>query len=191
MNTPEEQNIDYYKKQQHVFLEAAEQMFGPKTKYNHGILTYDNKGPFTKMDPESIGEEIKTFNVYLNGKGAIPNRTDGIFQLSHEMIHLLSPVEQDEGNEANYLEEGMAVYFSKHITERETEDFKFCDPAIAKNERYARAYELYLSLIEIDKDAVKKLRRITPVIANIKSENFEQAGLKVSNELIKDLLTIF
>lgn len=187
----EQENIDYYEKQQFVFLEEAEEMFGPKITYNHGKLTYDNNGPFVKIDENSLADEFKTFDIYLNGKGAIPNRTDGIFQLSHEMVHLLSPVMQDEGNETNYLEEGMAVFFSKYITEKETGNIDFCDAAIAKNGKYQEAYQLYLSLHKIDQEAVKKLRSITPIISNIKMEDFQKCGLKIEEKLIQDLIAIF
>ena len=105
----------------------------------------------------------------------------------------MSPVEQDEdeGNEVNYLEEGMATWFSKKITEEETKDFEYCEPAIAKDEKYKKAYDLYLKLIAVDKDAVKKLRALQPVIAQIQPGDFANAGLAVDKELIAALLEKF
>ena len=48
-----------------------------------------------------------------------------------------------------------------------------------------------MALIEADKNAVKKLRTITPVIAQIKPEDFIKAGLKVDQQLIEGLLAKF
>lgn len=130
------------------------------------------------------------YKIELCGK-AINDRTDGIFQLSHEVVHLLSPVEQVHGNEVNYLEEGMATYFSKLITERDTGDYEFCQAAIANQAKYLLAFELYEALTAIDKYVVKKVREITPVIAAIQPGDFEKAGITVPPDLIEALLKKF
>ncbi|MGN6396669.1 MAG: hypothetical protein ACTHMI_13955 [Mucilaginibacter sp.] len=65
-------------------------------------------------------------------------------------MHLLSPVVQDtdenDPNCVNYLEEGMATYFAKRVTERETEDYSFCNNAMLQDEKYFTAYMRYMSL---------------------------------------------
>jgi len=189
--SPEEQNIEDYKNLQVAFLSEAEEMFGPKTAYNFIGIFYHNFPPRMILHDTDFLTGEKFYKIELCGK-AINDKKDGIFQLSHEVVHLLSPVEQNEDEDlVNYLEEGMAVYFSKLITERETGDLEFCDTAMAKQPEYLKAYQLYLQLIDIDGEAVKKLRQITPVIANIKAEDFKDAGLDVKEELIIALLTKF
>jgi hypothetical protein len=128
-------------------------MFGLKIDYTYNGLSYHNHPPQTVLWESSLLTGEKAFIIKLNGK-AINDRKDGIFQLSHEVVHLLAPVEQDE---VNYLEVGMATYFSKVITERDTKDYEFCDLAMARHPKYLKAYQLYVSLIGIDNDAVKKL----------------------------------
>jgi hypothetical protein len=63
----------------------------------------------------------------------------------------LSPVEQVDGNEVNYLEEGMATYFSKSITERDTGNCDFCSDSIANRPNYLKAFEFYELLAKTDK----------------------------------------
>ena len=189
---PKLDQLEEYNDLVKVYLEKAEEIFGKKTDYEFEGVTYRNGKPQVILSDTYFLTGVKAYVVKLSGH-ANDDRKDGIFQLSHEAVHLLSPVEQDEaeGNEVNYLEEGMATWFSKKITEEETKDLEYCDLAIAKDEKYEKAYGLYLKLIAIDKDAVKKLREIQPVIARILPEDFEKKGLKVDKEVINALLEKF
>ena len=189
--SPQEQNIEDYKKLQADYLAEAVAMFGPTTEYTFIGIFYHNFSPRMMHHDTDFLTGERFFRIDLCGK-AINDRKDGIFQLSHEVVHLISPVDQtEEEDEGNYLEEGMAVYFSKLITERETGDLEFCDAAIANRPEYLEAYQLYLELIDVDVNAVKKLRDIQPIIANIKPEDFIAADLAVSEELVEALLTKF
>jgi hypothetical protein len=187
---PREQNMQEYETLQYEYLAEAEQLFGPKTDYGYVGLEYHKFAPRTLLYSKNTETGRNFFQVQLFHKAA-DDRKDGIFQLSHEVVHLISPVEQIEGYEVNYLEEGMATYFSKLITERETKDYDFCALAFGKSPQYLKAYMLYMSLVEADKDAVKKLREITPVIAQIRPDDFSKAGLKVDKELVDALLAKF
>jgi hypothetical protein len=55
------------------------------------------------------------------------------------------------------LEEGMATYFSKIITERETKDYEFCAIMFGKSPNYLKAYMLYL--LEILMNQTTRFRR--------------------------------
>ena len=188
--TTKEQHIQEYETLQYEYLAEAEQLFGPKIDYGYVGLDYNKFAPRTLLYSKNTLTGRNFFKIELYHK-AVNDRKDGIFQLSHEVVHLISPVEQVEGNEVNYLEEGMATYFSKLITERETKDYEFCTLAFGKSPKYLKAYMLYMSLVEADKSAVKKLREITPVIANIQPGDFIKAGLKVDDGLVETLLTKF
>ena len=189
---PQQKQMDEYAELIEKFIAEAEELFGEKTDYIFEGVAYHNGRPEVILSDSYFQTREKAYIVKLNGK-AINDRKDGIFQLSHEAVHLWSPVQQDEeeGNEVNYLEEGMATWFSKRITERETNDLEYCGQEIEKNEKYKKAYELYLALIAIDKEAVKKLRGVTPFIARIKAEDFETAGIKADKKLIDVLLEKF
>jgi len=188
--TLQEQNAKEYQELQYEFLKEAEEMFGPKTVYSYSGLTYHNFAPRTVLCDSSFLSGEHTFKIQLHGK-AINNRTDGIFQLSHEVVHLLSPIVQEDGNEVNYLEEGMATYFSKLITERMTQDYEFCEKALEKHPKYLRACSLYLALIKVDAEAIKKLRSINPIISQIQPKDFETAGISIDQELMDALLEKF
>ena len=190
MATPQEKNMQDYQTLQFDYLAEAEQMFGPQTEYEYSGLSYYNYAARTELCDSSMLAGHPISKIQLHGK-AIDDRKDGVFQLSHEVVHLISPVEQDEGNEVNYMKEGMATYFSKLITEYETGDYEYCDTAMAKHPKYLKAYQLYVSLAETDKDVVKKLRETTPVIANIQPEYFTKAGFIVNTVLIDALLAKF
>jgi len=175
---------------QYQYLAEAIDLFGPKIDYEYIGLFYHNFAPRVVMHDYDFLTDSYFYKIELCGK-AINDRTDGIFQLSHEVVHLLSPVEQVDGNEVNYLEEGMATYFSKLITERDTGNYDFCAAAIANQHNYLLAFQLYESLAAIDKFAVKKIRHITPVIAAIQPDDFEKAGITAPPDLIEALLEKF
>lgn len=189
--TPEQKQIEEYKELLPKYLKEAEDIFGPKTDYEFAGLSFHNYGPQTILHDNTFLTGTPTFIIKLYGQAALNDRKDGIFQLSHEVVHLLSPVEQVDDSEVNYLEEGMATYFSKVVTERETGDLEFFDLAVAEESEYRKAYELYLSLVATDKNAVKNLRMTNPIIGKIKASDFVRAGLKISDELISALLTKF
>jgi len=187
---PREQNMQDYERLQYEYLAEAEAIFGAKIDYGYVGLGYHKFAPRTLLYCKDTLTGKNFFQIELYRK-ALDDRKDGIFQLSHEVVHLLSPIEQVDGNEVNYLEEGMATYFSKIITERETKDYEFCAIMFGKSLKYLKAYMLYSSLIAIDKEAVKKLRQITPVIAKIQPEDFIAAGLQVDDLLVEALLAKF
>lgn len=188
--TLQERNMQEFEQLQYIYLNEAVELFGPKTNYRYIGLFYHNFAPRVVMHDYDFLTDEYFYKIELCGK-AINNRTDGIFQLSHEVVHLLSPVEQVDGNEVNYLEEGMATYFSKFIRERDTGDYEFCPSAIANQAKYLEAFELYETLAKVDKYAVRKLREITPVVAAILPEDFGKAGISVSPNLIEALLKKF
>lgn len=136
----------------------------------------------------AMGEN--TFLVYLS-TAVKKSNDEGVFQLSHEVVHLISPVLMEDHEEVNFLEEGMAVHFSKMVTEPDTGNFTIADICVDKKPIYRLAYQLYLELIKEEPDAIKKLRKIQSEICRITPETFMQVGLKTSPELIGKLLAHF
>lgn len=189
--TDQKQLREEYEEMLINFRAEAEKLFGRRTKYQLDPIGYRNEDtPETTMllnDPLYGGI---TFKVWLN-ECVLTNLKECIFQLSHEVVHLLSPVEQSEGNEVNYLEEGMAVYLSKRITERECKDYNYCNAAIAKLPAYYQAYMRYMSLVEIDPKAIAKVRKYQTVIGSLQYDDFLKAGIAVPKELADLLLEKF
>jgi hypothetical protein len=189
MNLRKDLKAEYQEKLTEYLLEA-EALFGKRTKYELVDIAYRKENtPETIMLSNDPLYGI-TFMVWLNEE-TLTNYKEGIFQLSHEVVHLLSPVEQVEGNEVNFLEEGMAVYLSKRITERECKDYDYCNESITKHPQYLEAYLRYMSLIDIDPKAIYKLRKYQAFISKLKHEDFLQAGIDAPRELTDLLLKKF
>lgn len=89
-----------------------------------------------------------------------PNRA--FYQLAHECIHLLSAV---PGTSANFLEEGLAEYFSKKYVKDEF-SFDICSDIKA----YEIASLMVERLLELDANAIKILREEQPIISQINKE---------------------
>lgn len=165
-------------------------MFGGKTDYEFdGIRYAPDNSPETIISESAMMVLERAFEVKLSPDAEI-DETKGIFQLSHEIVHLLSPINYASEGVMNFLEEGMAVYFSQMVTERDTGDLEIIKTIDSKPD-YRTALKLYKDLIETEPDAIIKLRQICPVIAHITKNTFIQAGLQTDPGLIDKLLAEF
>ena len=85
-------------------LHLAEQILGPRDKTKKiGAPSFHNEIPYTQLTANRDGA------VVVLSRGAERYLPTTIYEMAHETVHLLNPVERDE---ANYLEEGIAVEFS-------------------------------------------------------------------------------
>ena len=81
-----------------------------------------------------------------------------LFQLAHEMIHLLAPA---VGHLAPVLEEGLATAFSHEVAQRQGSSFRAGIPS------YERAAELTNRLLELNPHAISQMRAIEPSFRRI------------------------
>src|SRR6185503_14679907 len=88
--TVQEQNMQEFEQLQYQYLAEAIDLFGPKIDYEYIGLFYHNFAPRVVMHDYDFLTDSYFYKIELCGK-AINDRTDGIFQLSHEVVHLLSP----------------------------------------------------------------------------------------------------
>lgn len=111
---------------------------------------------------------------------ALFNEFQAYYQLSHEIIHLLSP---SGGQNTNILEEGLATYFSeKYLSELGQSNWT---PTCQK---YQEALELTKTLLSKDDEIIKKVRTIEPTISKLTQEHFFLFDEKISKELLTELL---
>lgn len=149
-------------------LKQAEENFGARLQgWDFQGVTFQKNGPHIFFPLSSNGNVIK---IALDPDTVgYPDRF--LYQLSHEVIHLLAP---NESPPTIMLEEGVAVYFSLHFPQFRSADYKnvnisrFDAPDGPVN--YRDAYKLYLKLIDHDPDAVKKLRAGVPEFYNMKPD---------------------
>ena len=106
-----------------------------------------------------------------------------VWQVAHEVIHCLSPVELGE---ASVLEEGLATLFAIEYTRENGNGFWESD-----DQRYTEASELVKQLISIDSDIIIKLRKIQPTISLIGKDLIMQTNSNVPEELANNLTKYF
>lgn len=140
-------------------LRLAQEMFGERD-HSYTILGVE----FTAKDHPNLWHP-------RNGKDIIIQLTQpcleqpqrACFQLSHEVIHLLSPTGRKE---TNVLDEGLASYFSiyymTHVIGSPNWRYNIAS--------YDAAMSLVKTLFEFDPDAVKTLRAEQPTIPFIDEE---------------------
>jgi hypothetical protein len=178
-----------YKKLAVKYFKDVQKRFGPAKpgKWELNIIEYDGDKPAITYPPGfMLYPRIFKYNVTLS-ESTKTDLTNGIFQLSHESVHRLSPTGD---NVTNNLEEGVAVYYSKIALEAHTGNNDYFDHALAttKFTGYPYAYQLFLQLLADDKEAVTKLRAVEGRFTMLRKEHFKRAGLIVDETLIDALL---
>ncbi len=90
------------------------------------------------------------------------------FQLSHEVIHLLSP---SGGSNATNLEEGVAVYFSDYYMKQVMKDNN--DYLRGADEKYKKAFDIVRSVLDKPeyKYFIKDLRVHQPTFSKLTIDN--------------------
>lgn len=136
----------------------AEGMFGKRdhTYTLLGIEIYEGENPcLTRFDntPIILIQITKECEFNMN---------QAVFQVSHEVIHCLSPV---NFGVASVLEEGLATYFSFYYLQSINISWNCDIPA-----NYDSAYLLVLQLLSIDDKIILKLRELEPTISNFTAE---------------------
>ncbi len=112
-------------------------------------------------------------------KSASKNEKEALFQLSHEVIHLLSPA-GPEGS--SVFEEGLASYFS--IINLQKLNYDINQDYISEK-KYRQAYQLiadlYKNFDQVD-IRIKQLRQQTRKISDITPKQFTKAFPELSKE---------
>jgi hypothetical protein len=144
-------------------LLMAEELFGKRDK-TYTILGIDYAEEAQVCCPPP--RRAKHLIVQIS-KECLLDREDAYFQLSHEVVHLISPTGK---RDANNLEEGLAVYFSIYYMNYVFENYDGFWTQEVPYEDYRKAYEATKKLLELYKDAIKKLRKTQKVISKISKE---------------------
>lgn len=114
------------------------------------------------------------------------DRQRTVYQLAHECVHLLAPV---EGGGAPVIEEGLATAFSEDMIEY------WCDntnkQAYTVDKRYVNAAARVRELLALAPDAIPRLRAVEPAFNQMTADTFTRAGLNVPPALVAALLASF
>lgn len=172
-------------------IARAEEMFGPATsKWRYEGVIFQDHPPHLYYWPES-----GLIQISLSFK-AVRDNVQRDFQLAHEVCHLLYP-SMDVGNpgkpETNVINEGISTYFSMLIIGDYGEDV--VNAAISSlashSSRYLFALKEVIALLQTDKDAVKKIRQIQPMINEVTESELRVSGISLSDEAFVSLAEKF
>jgi len=169
-----------------LFLEKAEGLFGPRDKSFTllGIEFYD--GPNRLSYPNPTHNQI----VIQLSKESRGNRDQALFQLAHETVHVLAPV--DVGR-STVLEEGLATYFSLTAAH-------FADPSYAqrseatltgKFQAYRDAFNDVRALLSVDPKVIGRIRKPNKLFTSITARRLREAAPHCSAEVANRLTHIF
>lgn len=142
------------KRKASALLSKAEAWYGKRdTTWTFTEVTFSPKGPHLYYPP---GKD-KLVEIQLM-TGAVGDQA--LYQLSHEIVHLLAPVRQPP---ATMLEEGLAVKFSLDAPIYSNRAYKIAALEDLKTTvNYGDAYNLVTELLASVPNAIKKLRSKEP-----------------------------
>ncbi|CNH84570.1 periplasmic protein YqjC [Yersinia thracica] len=124
--------------------------------------------------------------IMLSGR-AFHDEKRAVYQLAHECVHLLAPV---VGGGSLVIEEGLATTFSEDMLEIWFNDKN--KQAYTKDDpRYRDAAAKVRHLLQLEPDAIPRLRKVEPAFKNMTAATFATAGLQVPAQLVQELLADF
>lgn len=110
-----------------------------------------------------------------------------IYQLSHEVCHLLYPTWEAD---ANVLNEWISTYFSEYYEDLRYKKYDYAFKNIIKSPYYG-AYLLFKKIFNLDKDIVKKIRKINPNISEITFKEIKKLWLNIEDDVLEQLIKKF
>lgn len=175
-----------------TLIPLAEDLFGPmRSSWKYIGVVFRDHPPHLYYAPDTT-----TVQISLSLR-AVNDEFQRDFQLAHEVCHLLYPsVEPEHPAEpnTNLINEGISTYFSVIVVA----DFHGEDAAQAaieslatRSPRYFFAFQQVSALISKDRDAVKRIREIQPMINKLSKIDLRASGLTLTDEAIDTLVAVF
>lgn len=171
------------------YIAMAEDLFGLMcSEWKYIGIEFNNMGPHLRYYANersvaiSLSEKARNDEIQLH------------FQLSHEVCHLLYPttcVETNNHEKTSTLNEGVSTYFSILAMEKFGMTTQMIENLRDFSPNYYDAFALTCQLIEADYQAILKLRSVQPKLNKIEAQDFEIAGLDISEEIKSNLLSTF
>ncbi len=171
-------------------IDEAESLFGNSIQdWNFSGIEINERSPSLMYYPEtgkvtiSLSEKIINDDIQL------------IFQLSHEVCHLLHPSLEFPSlykNSTLVINEGLSTYYSVIKMQEYFQNSEF----VLQNLRtystnYYKAYVLVKNLLDFDIQAIRKIRELRPRIDKLVIDDFEIANLRLGTTLKNNLVEVF
>ena len=167
-----------------LLLGYLEQRVGARdTSYKIEKTMYRDYGPMTYYP---CGYSVKVINIKLT-QDTLRYPQKKLFQVSHEVVHLLDPVKGMASN----LEEGFATWFSVHICERLIPQYLAKQYVLRDDCPYKKQFEL-VERVECPFNMVNKIRSGGHTMCNVPTEDLDiYANKKYTKKDLKFLLQRF
>ena len=172
-------------------IALAEQMFGPMgSPWKYAGVMFRDHPPHLHYAPETTSVQIAL------SLRAVENDLQRDFQLSHEVCHLLYPSvdpARPEKPQTIVLSEGIPTYFSVLVVDADygEEAAGIVLESLAKNSpAYFGAFKLVLRLMRNDRDAIKKVRAIQPMINDVVTQDLIAADVGLKRDEAEVLATV-
>jgi hypothetical protein len=173
-------------------ITQAEAIFGRITsEWSYTGIGFSESPPHLLYDPKSAGVSI------ILSHRAKDDDLQLVFQLAHEVCHLLYPsvtVNSPLKPCTTVLNEGISTFFSiiaiARYFDRE-EAFKIVANLKEHSPEYHSAYLIVSTLLEKDIEAVRKIRRVQPMINDLTKREVEAALPDMPEAEISTLLKLF
>lgn len=173
-------------------IALAEQMFGPMAlNWEYAGVTFSNHPPHLSYEPDTSRVQISL---------SLRTTEDNLqrdFQLAHEVCHLLYP-SADPGHPSKpqtiVLNEGISTYFSVLVVNDaygEETGMQVLENLEMHSPKYFNALMLTTRLMQLDPDAIKKVRAIQPMINDVVTQDLLEADIGLSREEAEALTALF
>lgn len=170
-------------------ISLAENLFGPmRSPWKYSGVVFRNYPPHLYYAPDTT-----TVQISLSLR-AINDEFQRDFQLAHEVCHLLYPSVDSEHPaepQTNVFNEGISTYFSVMVVAAfhgEVAAQAAIDSLATHSQKYFFAFQQVSALMSKDRDAVKKIRAIQPMINKVSEDNLRASGLALTDEAINALV---
>lgn len=172
-------------------ITLAEQMFGPMSSpWEYAGVTFRDHPPHLYYAPETTSVQIAL------SLRAVEGDLQRDFQLSHEVCHLLYPSvdpARPEKPQTIVLNEGISTYFSVMVVAADygEEAAGMALKSLAENSpEYFSAFKLVSRLMQRDRDAIKKLRSIQPMINDVVAQDLLAADFGLTEDEAEALVRV-
>jgi len=170
----------------YVFLAEIARRYGPRD--NSWLLCgveFHNDVPQVWY-PGSFETSSSGYITIMLSAETFSDPKRAVYQLAHECVHTLTTV---IGKSAPVIEEGLATAFSEDMIERWFDDKD--KQVYTTDARYSDAAAKVRRLLQLEPDAITRLRDKEPAFKHMTAETFSQAGLQVPPDMVKELLADF
>ena len=173
-------------------ITLAQDLFGPMSSdWGYDGVAFYNHPPHLNYSPDTGKVQI-----WLSLK-ALGDEFQRDFQLAHEVCHLLYPsvaLDNPVEPQTNVINEGVSTYFSiiaVDLYHGEDAAAVALQSLQSHAPKYYFAFQKISSLLRRDRNVVKKIREIQPMINDLTSGDLHGCGLSLTDQEIESLVEPF